>query len=244
MNLKPIRLPIALTAFVASVLCLGSAALAWSWIGGQDGTETVPLMTLAFWFVFSMASETFWLPTASGKGMVSMSLAANLALLFVLPLHLALTVIATSVTLADILLHRRNALRSLFNAAQSTLCLFVASVMMHLLGSPIQPAGSSTFLLAPAATLIVPIVFCLLNTLAVSGAIYLETRDPFWATWKRNYGFGYHYLNCAILFALGLGLVVAVETVGYIGGLVSILFLVTSRDLYRLHIRKRTASPS
>ncbi|MBD3336321.1 MAG: hypothetical protein GF355_12475 [Candidatus Eisenbacteria bacterium] len=233
------RLPMTLAAYVALVLSFSAVSLLWGWAAAPEPAAPTPLTALAFWFVLSLAAETLWLRTPDRRGMVSMSLAANIAALFVLPRGEALSIAALSVLLADLLLHRRGVLRAAFNAAQTSLSLALAGAAMDLVAGGSLPAGSQAFLLYPAAVAITLPIFCAANVIFVSLAIALESGRPFLVAWHENYGFLYHYLSCAALFFVGLGLVVTVETLGYVSGLVSLIFLIMIHNAYRFQVRRR-----
>jgi hypothetical protein len=169
-----------------------------------------------------------------------MSLAANFATLFVLPPPQVLFVGALSVGLADRLLRRRGWIRALFNASQTTISLAASLTVIRLLGGPANPMGGQTFLAHPWATLTTAPTFFLVNTFLVTGAISLHGHLPFWKTWRKNYGFSYHFFSVVILFIMGIGLVVVSGALGYVARLLSVLLLVLLRNHYRQHVRKRT----
>jgi hypothetical protein len=226
------------TVYVTAVLTVGFGLLLAAWAGRRLFEGAVPPSeALAFWLLFSLAAEGFWLPSPGRRSMVSMSLCANIAVLFVLPVPHALTVAAASVGLSDLLLHRRGIVRAAFNSAQTTIALGAAVAAMNYLRGATAPTGSQILLLYPLATLVPLIVFPALNVLLVSGVLAIEKGQRFWTAWRESYGFWYHYLSCAMLFFVGLGLVIAIESVGYICGLVSLLILLCFRETYRYYTR-------
>jgi hypothetical protein len=199
------------------------------------------LQTLLFWFFLSLAAETFWLPALGRRGMISMSMAANMAVLFILPRMQALSIVFASVMLADLLLHKRGAVRASFNGAQSSFSLALAGLAFDYFSKSPGTMGSQLFLLTPFAVAVTLAVFAIPNSMLVSGAIALEARRPFWSTWRENYGNANHLVSCAVLFFLGLGLVLAVESVGFISGFVALLFIFVIRNAYRHQLRMRRA---
>jgi hypothetical protein len=232
-----LNLPLA--GYVATMVLAagGILAIAWSPVAGEATAEQAGLF--AFWLVLSLASECFWLETPTRAGMVSMSLAVNFASLYVLPLHLVLTIGALSVCAADLLLHRRGSVRATFNAAQTVVALAAATWTLRLLGGAGSGAGSDLFLREPIATLAAPVVFVAVNTFTVAGAIALQRRQTLWTAWRENYGFAFHYLSSAVLLVLGLTLVLSLETVGYISGLLYLVFFFFVRDAYLRRARER-----
>jgi hypothetical protein len=168
-----------------------------------------------------------------------------MAVLFVLPRATALTVVAVAVGTSDLILHGRGLLRSLFNTAQTTIALALASFSMALFGAPVDPAGSQTFLLHPLATIAPILVFSGVNTALVAGVLALESRGSFGVVWKRNYWTRQHALSTATLYFMGLGLVLSVEAVGYVVGLAYLPLLLAARATYgQLLNHQASALPS
>ena len=235
------RLGLPLLAYVASMVIVAGALLwtAWSGVVGEATAEQMGLF--AFWLVLSLASECFWLETPTRAGIVSMSLAVNFASLYVLPRHLMLTVGAFSVCGADLLLHRRGGLRATFNAAQTVVSLAAAAWVLHHFAGGTR-SGSDLFLRAPLAALAAPAVFVIVNTVAVAAVIALHRGQGLFTAWRENYGFAFHYLSSAVLLLIGITLVVSLEAVGYISGLLYLLFFFFVRDAYHRRSRERGRS--
>jgi hypothetical protein len=227
----------ALPFYVTVILALGAALLVGGWARVAAFEAVTSWTTLSYWFVLSLAAECFWLETRTRAGMISMSFAVNMATVFVLPPHLVLTIGALSVWTSDLFLHRRSALRALFNASQTTISLGASIAVIRLLAGLSPPPGSGIFIREPIAVVAAPIVFVLLNTFTVSGAISLHSHGRFWEAWRENYGHGYHFLSCGMQFLLGLSLVAAAESVGYLSGLFSLLLFFFVRDAYGRFIR-------
>ena len=228
-----------LAAYVAATVLAAGAILAAAWNGAAGDATAERTGVFAFWLVLSLASECFWLETPTRAGMVSMSLAVNFASLYVLPWHLVLTIGALSVCAADLLLHRRGGVRATFNAAQTVLSLAAAVWTLRLLGGREIGTGSGLFLREPIATLTAPAVFVVVNTFTVAGAIALQRGQTLWTAWRDNYGFAFHYLSSAVLLVIGLTLVLSLETVGYISGLLYLVFFFFVRDAYLRRARER-----
>lgn len=229
-----------LMTYVSLVLLTGLVLILESWFRSDSvGAVSSSYRGLAFWFIFALASECFWVSLPGGRGMVSMGLAADLAMLFALPVPYALLIAGTSVVLTDIAVHGRGGIRALFNSAQTVISLAVAAIVMRTIEGGIGAPGSGSFLHHPIAALMTLPVFCILNTVLVSGAIALESHTSLWRAWRDSFGFVYHYQSCAILFALGLQLVVAIEIAGYACGLVAFFFLFALRDAYKYRARKK-----
>lgn len=227
--------------YIVAVLGCGAVALLWSW------TVPVPLgigpVSLLFWFLLCIAAEAFWLPSLGGGGMVSMALAADLALLFLLPAPWAVGIATASVLVSDFAFHRRDAVRAMFNAGQTAISMGAARMAMDLLGASRVPAGTETVLLHPLASVAVLPAFVLVNSILVSGIISLTTGGSFYTTWRRNFGNAAHTLSCVALFVVAIGITGGVETFGTIAALVSLLILLVLRDAYRALVRRAHLSP-
>ncbi len=229
-----------LPAYVTGVVLSGVVLVLSIWLRADPAAASdAPNWTCFFWFIFACAAESFWISLPGDRGMVSMGLAADMAVLFILPIQFALLIAGLSVALTDLLVHHRGPVRSLFNSSQTVLSLAAAAAAMHALGGSYALIGSNVFLHRPAAALVTLPVFCIFNTGLVSGAIALEARKSLWRSWRDSFGFFYHYQSCAILFLLGLGLVVAVDVVGYVCGLTALAFLFSLRDAYKYRLRRR-----
>jgi hypothetical protein len=238
----PQALNLPLAAYVASMVMAAGVLLAIAWNGAAGEATAERTGLFAFWLVLSLASECFWLETPTRAGMVSMSLAVNFASLYALPWHLVVTVGALSVCAADLLLHRRGGLRATFNAAQTVVSLAAAAWTLRLLGAGGPATGSEFFLREPLAALAAPAVFVLVNTFAVAGVIALNQRQGLLAAWRENYGFAFHYLSSAVLLLLGITLVLSLEVVGYISGLLYLVFFFFVRDAYLRRTREQSAA--
>jgi hypothetical protein len=239
---RPPHASLPLLAYVATMVLAAGAVLALAWSGAVGEATAEQTGLFAFWLVLSLASECFWLETPTRAGMVSMSLAVNFASLYALPWHLVLTIGAFSVCASDLLLHRRGGLRATFNAAQTVVALAAATWTLRLLGSAAAGTGSGLFLREPAATFAAPAVFVIVNTFAVAGAIALQRGQTLWTAWRENYGFAFHYLSSAVLLLLGITLVLSLETMGYISGLLYLVFFFFVRDAYLRRARERGQS--
>jgi hypothetical protein len=219
--------------YVLAVSLLASAALVFAAI--QDPRPVSTGVTMACWFMLSRAAEIFWFDTPDSAGMVSMSSAVNLATLFVLPLAAGLDVVAVSVLVSDLLLHRRALVRAVFNAAQSVLSLGTAYLLFFGLSGESAPPGSHIVLDHPLAVWAAPLGFYLVNTALVSTAIGLHDRDSILTAWLGHYGTSWFFLTSLVLFILAVSLVCCVESLGLWSGAIFVaLFLLVREGSVRL----------
>lgn len=219
--------------YTTLVAVLAATLIAAGWKTASFAAQTTPLTVVGFWLTFCLAAECFFLETPSGEGMVSMSSAANVASIFLLPLPQALTVGALSVILTDLLVHRRPWTRAIFNAAQTTISIAASCFVLD------GAIGSRAFRMNPIASLSVPVIFFVCNTVLVAGVIALHSRARLWRSWRDNYGHGYNLLSSAVLTILGLGFVITIESLGPIAGLLGLVPLFFVRDAYHRFVRER-----
>ena len=234
----------ALFSYVALILTLGAGLILWGWVRADASAAPFSLAVFGFWFVMSLAAECFWLETPTGAGMVSMSLAVNMATFFTLPFEQVLMVGAFSVALSDVLIHRRGGLRACFNGAQTAISMAASLGVFQLLGGPSYPTGSQVFLQHPLPVLTAPVIFFVVNTFLVAAVISLYSDLPLWRVWRENYGFSYQFLSSGTLFLLGVSLVIATESIGWVSGLLYLLLFYFVRDGYRRFVRDRARKPA
>jgi len=227
-------------AYIAIVIASGAALLAAGWMS-PGAFPTKPLVGFAFWLVLSLAAECFWLETPTRAGMISMSLAVNTATLFLLPFAWVVTIGAASVMLTDFLLHRRNLVRASFNGAQTALSMAASLWVIRLIAGSSHYSGKAALLEHPLAVACGVVTFFILNTGIVAGVISLNGRLGLLKAWRDNFGFGYQFLSSATLTLLGLTLVLAAEAIGYVSGLLYLLFFFFIRDAYHRFSRERAA---
>ena len=222
-----------LVVVLSVVFALASFALCGSWALAVLQGDTTATVVLAYWFLLSLASEAFWIETPTRRGMISMSLAVNLASLWVLPLPVAIWVGGASVLVGDLLFHRRRLLRALFNAAQTVLAL---SACAWLVLDPIRSRGLDAMLLHPLSTASVPLVFAVVNTGLVALVIAFDRGLSPWAAWRDNFGHSYQALSTLGLYLAGLALVAAYEAIGFAAGLGFLLIFLLVRNGYARYV--------
>lgn len=201
-----------------------------------------PIRDLVFWFVLTLAAEIFWLETPTRRGMVSMSMAVNIATLFLLPARFVLALGAAAVLAADLLLHRRGWLKAAFNGAQTAVTLFACLLVVHLLDGTGQTEGARAFVRDPLLLIAVPATYFAVNTSLVAAAISLHDGLPYRRAWESNYGHYYQVLSSVVLSLLGVLLVMAQERIGFLGGLLSLVFFFFIRDAYGRYVQNRRAA--
>jgi hypothetical protein len=74
---------------------------------------------------------------------------------------------------------------------------------------------------------------------AAAWVIALHRGQDLLTAWRRNFGFGFHYLSSAVLLLIGVTFVVSLQAVGYISGLLYLLLFFFVRDAYHCRSRER-----
>lgn len=232
---------IRLAVYLGLVLALGTGLLLREWTRPAAWPSELPLLTALFWFMLSLASEALWLETPTRSGMISMSLAVNVATLYILPPAPALTILFLSVWMADLLLHRRGLLKAVFNGLQTALSGGALLGILWIFTGSWGSAGSRLFLTEPLAVVLSLVALFVANTFIVAGVIAISSGQRFWSAWRENFGFGYQFLSSSTLSLLGLTLVMATQALGFMAGILYLLFLIFVRDAYRRYVAERTA---
>jgi signal transduction histidine kinase len=206
-----------LKLYIAIVAAAGGAVLAISW----PALEAAGWMRVGVWILVSLLAESLWIPTLTGKAMESMASAVDLSLLVLLGFMPSVWIVAVAFTLANLVFSRRVWYKAVFNAGQNVLSLAAAGIVFELLGGkPLVAAGG-----LPAfhgAALIVPwaaatVVYFLVNTLFVSGAVALASGRRLFHTWREEYLYPISLLGSAALFFLSPLVVVSYLAIGFAG---------------------------
>ncbi|HXF58612.1 MAG TPA: ATP-binding protein [Candidatus Saccharimonadales bacterium] len=183
--------------------------------------RTIGAIHLAGWILISLLAESLWLSTITGKAMESMASTVDLSLLVLLGYRPAVWIVAIAFALANVIFSRRTWYKALFNAGQNVVALSAAGVVFHLLGGvPLaQPHGSS---MGIGAWLIVPwaaasVVYFVVNTLLVAGAVAMSSRRMLLPTWREEYLYYHSLVSSTALFFLSPLVVVSYMTIGYYG---------------------------
>jgi signal transduction histidine kinase len=208
-----------LTGYIALIAVLGVSLLFL-----YAGTSSLLSWTFLLWLIFSFAAEFLWLETPTGEATDSMASTFNVAVLFLFGNTLSLWIIGLSVLAATRLVQKKDWTHSLFGLGQMVVTAFAAgSVVRLLVGGPGRiehlrtPAGAGALILAS-------MVYYLVNTVLVSGAIALERRAPLLSTLRTNYGYRNAILSSAALLAWCPILLLSYLTLGLPVGYVVVVF--------------------
>jgi len=154
--------------------------------------------------------------------MESMASTVDLSLLVLLGYRPAVWIVAIAFALANVVFSRRTWYKTLFNAGQNVLALSAAGVVYFLLGGvPLAGRGvehAGTF----GVSLILPwvaasVVYFVVNTILVAGAVALSTRRKLLPTWREEYIYYNSLISSAALFFLSPLVVVSYMAIGFYG---------------------------
>ena len=154
--------------------------------------------------------------------MESMASTVDLSLLVLLGYRPAVWIVAIAFAIANVAFSRRTWYKALFNAGQNVLALSAGGIVYERLGGlPLAGLGGSPSG-AFAISLILPwvaasIVYFLVNTMLVSGAVALSTRRRLLQTWREEYIYYNSLISSAALFFLSPLVVVSYMAIGYYG---------------------------
>ncbi len=179
--------------------------------------------TFLLWFAFCLGSELLWLETPAGEGTDSMASTFNVAVLYLFGAGLSLWIIGLSVLIATRVIQKKDWIHSFFGLGQMVLTAFAAGSVFRLLAGGMGALAHFHTFRGVGALALSCLVYFIMNTFLVAGAIALERKTPLIATWKTNYAFRNAMLSSGALFALSPMLLVSYLTLGYAG--VALFFL-------------------
>jgi len=184
--------------------------------------RTVTPIHIAAWILVSLLAESLWLSTITGKAMESMASTVDLSLLVLLGYRPAVWIVAIAFAIANVIFSRRSWYKALFNAGQNAVALAAGGLVYSLLGGiPLAGRpGPHTETLGVA--LIAPwvaasIVYFMVNTLLVAGAVALSARRKLLQTWREEYIYYNSLISSAALFFLSPLIVVSYLAIGFYG---------------------------
>jgi signal transduction histidine kinase len=184
--------------------------------------HSIGLIHIAGWILVSLLAESLWISTITGKAMESMASTVDLSLLVLLGFRPAVWIVAIAFLLANVFFSRRVWYKALFNAGQNVVALSAAGIVYARLGGvPLAGQGNMPVELFHVS-LIIPwagatVVYFLVNTMLVAGAVALSTRRKLFQTWREEYIYYNSLISSAALFFLSPLVVVSYMALGYFG---------------------------
>ncbi len=180
-----------------------------------------PLPILA-WILVSLLAESLWISTITGKAMESMASTVDVSLLVLLGYRPAVWIVAIAFGIANVIFSRRSWYKTLFNAGQNVVALSAAGLAFALLGGVPLAGFAGPPVETFKHTLILPwvaasVVYFVVNTMLVAGAVALSTRRRLLQTWREEYIYYNSLISSAALFFLSPLVVVSYMAIGYYG---------------------------
>ncbi|HUK65160.1 MAG TPA: ATP-binding protein [Dongiaceae bacterium] len=194
------------------------------------------------WTLACLVAELLWLPTLSGESTVSSASSANLATLMLWGSGPAMIAAAASTLVASVLFQRKPWIRSIFNAAQIVITMWVAGLVVMALGNPPHGLGPEGRLaldeLGALRLMLVMLLgfltYAAVNRVLVGVAVAWSSDRPYLRTLREEWFYRERVINDLALFFLAPLMVIAFGTVGYVGLL---LFYAPLQMTYETHKR-------
>lgn len=219
---------VAAVAAAAAGVC-GALYMRWPALNAADARAAAYMAVVG-----TLAHIMLYRLPKGGSG--SIAFIPYLAACLIAPTWVTVLAIAFSITLAELLVRRREPLKVVFNVAQASLALCIATLSFLLLGG--RPLGelSGVSLMEGAASNSLPtvaliVVFFATNSLLVSGVVAISGGGNLVHIWKRNTlaTVAYDILSSPIVYLFGWVYVVA----GPVGATGLCIPLLGIRQLYR-----------
>ena len=228
------RVTISVGALVTATVTLSLLAIVMSWTGS-------PRLDMWCWFAVCLTGELLWLRLPLDRATVSMAACFNFTTLLLLSRSDAMLAVALSVLAAELIIMRKPLVRSLFNAAQSSLAAGAASLTIAALSG-----GSNDPAMLMANLRLLPLVagaacYYAVNRTAVSLAIGVSQGISPLKAWRVNFGNHHELLSSATLFSLGVLVAVCHRLTGIVGAALAVLPLVIACDAYRRQLESAVA---
>lgn len=215
------------------LLVLAAGAL---WFSGWDTGTSGPAHwnAIAAFAVLGFVSEAYAFRLRVGRTETSSSVSfvPFIASFLLLDTGWAAAISAASITSAEAFVRKKPAHKILFNTAQLTLSVVLASSIFKGLGG--QPSLTA-FVFHPVATGASVITYFAINSTAVTLAVVFDLREQFWSAWRRIAGVSLFYDLFSALLAPALAFLYVLWQVS--GILILILPLYFVRHLYQVSLQ-------
>jgi signal transduction histidine kinase len=203
----PDELPRAAKVFAVWVI-VGSLLVNLAVLRGATPTTAIELVV---WTLFAWVSQIMLFPTPTGRADVSLGTCVHLCMALVLPVGVSIPSLWLSRAIAAITVQRKPWLRALFNAAQVTAAVIVATVVMRATGlhGHLEPTLAGLLRTLPGF-LAGAAAYYVINMGAVSTVVARSTGRSAWAVWREDYGYA-----PLLVGTLGLALLAPITALTY-----------------------------
>jgi len=207
-------MPIALRAFVATVIAAGLFAVLAPGLPLRDPR-------LWYWAAACAVGEMMWLRLPLGRATMSMGSTANFAALLVLPTPIAIPAAALASLTMERTAMRKPLVRALFNAAGTALAMGATGMVLRLMAphGVFELHNGKLFLALVSAA----IAYYVFNRSLVSAVLALDGALPMSLVWRRNFGFSRDLLPSGAAMSLGVLLAELHQQVGPMALLFAVL---------------------
>jgi hypothetical protein len=227
---SPRLLAIALVPAALAAVALGTS---WPEPAGPD---------FVFWLVACAAGELLWVRLPGRATTMNMSLACNLAALALLPRGQAMLAALIATLLAEKLFMRKPVVRCVFNASQTALAVWGASLALHAVAGQRAFGAGLPAPLALAGLGAAALVYFAVNSAAVAGAIAAADSQRFAGVWRSIFATRFNLFSTSALFSLGALVAVAHSLAGPVYSLLGAMPLLVTYAAYRLVYEAKPAA--
>jgi signal transduction histidine kinase len=206
-------------------------------------------VTYLLWTAVCVVAELLWVPTLSREATVSMASAANMATLALWGTWPAMVAVGVSTLIANWVFQHKPWVRAVFNFGQAVVTIWVAGMVMRMLGHPAEglgPSGRLSFGEVGAVTLTAHmfvgfLVYLLVNRVLVSAAVSWSSDRPYLRVLREDWFHRERLLNDMALFFLSPLAVISFGSVGYVGLLLFYMPLQMTFETYKRFLELQAA---
>ena len=226
----PLALSRDAAVYVTAVIAAAMVATTLALLHDPFGTPR----TIAVWALAAAIGQHFSFPSLTGRGHVSLSTAAHVSMLLVLPPGVFLAALGVS-RLVMAFVDPKPWYRALFNSAQVILAVLAGWLAYRAVAGPAPFAPAPGAMAAPLLGFAAgALAYYVTNVAAVSGILAITTGTSLWSAWRSNYGHGQELMGTAALVLLSPLVALAWSAFGGIGLLA---FLLPMFFLYDASVR-------
>jgi putative nucleotidyltransferase with HDIG domain len=184
--------------YVLAVGISGIAFLLGSWMLVPITLDQTLLVTTALTFAINAASERYVIKLPRGGELVASTI-SQIACIFILPLPLAVTIVAISAAMGDIL-SRKAWYKVLFNASQMLLAVGIPTMLLRSIASPGDLLSVGNAAHGMPLTLGAVVAYYVINTILTNAIIALDRRSSILDVWLANNA-------TSVLLEFGMGII-------------------------------------
>jgi signal transduction histidine kinase len=225
-------------SYIAGVV--GVSALASALFALQSPPAGIQVILI--WTLAALAGEFMVFPTATGRAHINLVTTVHLAMILALGPGEMVAVLWVSRGLAKFILKRQVWYRALFNVAQGSGAVILASIVFDSLGgTPIREFTIHSLIGISPAFLTAAVTYVAVNTFSVSGIVALTSADTIWRAWRENFGYAAELASTAALILFAPFITLCYVTMGAVGLVIFLLPTIFIRAMSVRYIAMRQA---